>query len=992
MTDSSINSIGNPQTQVKVVISTTSSPPLLVVISVNAQLISMEVDNGAGASLMSLSMFLDLFPTLHLSESSVSLSSASGDLTVCGEVQVSVLHRGQTYSLPLVICDSLQVQYPLLGRPWLDILVPDWRKLLSPTTSIASIITSQIPTVSELQKMFPRVFDSNSDSPIEGFQARLVLKENAIPVKHRAYKVPFGLVDTYDHLLDSWLAEDKAVRTRQAEWASPGFPVPKKNGTYRLVVDFKKSLNPQLRVDHYPIPSPEEIFSDLSASSVFVNLDLKDAYMQLLLHPESQELCVVATHRGFYKLKRMIYGIASAAAIFQSVMEEILIDIPGVKVYLDNILIHGDSIPTVIQRTFLVLARLDKHNVRLNLSKCDWFVDQFEFLGFTVNKHGRQPAPSLLKCIDDFQPPTNVKQVRSFVGLVNFYSLFIPQFATIAKALFNLLKSDEPFLWSKDCQNAFSNCKSLLKSDKLLIHFNPSLPIVIYTDASPYGIGSALCHTVKIKNKLVDRPVMLVSSSLTPAQQNYAQIDREGLAVIHAVSKFHRFIWGRPFTLVTDCEAIQRILNPSKSLPVRTGHRLQHWAAILQAYQYSLIHKKAEHLVVADALSRLPSPITVEDVLINVIKVKVATSIPLTSQQIAAETCNDPLLQQVLKFVHLGWPPKDKFKDNPALQSYFKIRDSLTICDKCLMFSARVVIPPSLQSTVLQTLHEGHPGIVRSKLLAREFVWWPSLAEDISTMASNCSICALVNFKPDKVYIPWPKSTFPFERVHIDFYEKRSLTYFILCDSYSKWLHVSYMPNTKARTVISELMSIFAQFGLPKCLVSDNGPPFDSNEYAQFCTQYNIKILHSPPYSPESNGQAEKAVDLAKKGVDKIILSELSPNVDLSGEKPDLYTIQNRLSKFLFNYRNTPTTTTNLCPTEMLLRFKPCTLLTHLLPSSNTPLSDFHFRDGEEVLFRVNKNSPIIKGTIEKSLGPNRYLISVCGVKKIVYHNQLTRA
>lgn len=147
------------------------------------------------------------------------------------------------------------------------------------------------------------------------------------------------------------------------------------------------------------------------------------------------------------------------------------------------------------------------------------------------------------------------------------------------------------------------------------------------------------------------------------------------------------------------------------------------------------------------------------------------------------------------------------------------------MCDKCLMFSARVVIPPSLQSTVLETLHQGHPGVVRSKLLPREFVWWPSLAEDISSMASNCSVRALVNFKPDKVFIPWPKSTYPFERVHIDFYEKRSLSYFILCDSYSKWLHVSYMPNTRAQTVISELMSIFAQFGLPNCLVSDNGPP-----------------------------------------------------------------------------------------------------------------------------------------------------------------------
>ncbi|KAJ1524581.1 hypothetical protein ONE63_011067 [Megalurothrips usitatus] len=736
------------------------------------------------------------------------------------------------FNLTLVVCTGDQLEVPLLGRPWLDILVPQWRSVLSPTVYIASILQAKPPSVEELEAMFPRAF-GNSDTPIEKYSARLVLKPNAVPVKHRAYKPPFGLVNTANSLLDSWEESGKAIRVRCADWASPGFLVPKSDNSYRMVVDFKKTLNPQLRVDHYPIPSPEEIFSSLSNSSVFVSLDLKDAYTQLSLHPDSQELCVVNTHRGFYKLTRLIYGVASAAAIFQSVMEEMLAGIPG--------------------------------------------------------------------------------------------------------------------------------CKQLLKSDKLLMHFDPKLPIVIFCDASPYGVGSVLCHTVHLPSgKPTERPVMFVSSILSSAQQNYAQVDREALAVIHAITKFHRFVWGRPFTIVTDCQAIQRILGPCKSLPVRTGHRLQHWAALLQPYQYSLVHKKSDNLVVADALSRLPSPISIFDIPIK--SIKIAVDLPLTSDKIAVETANDPLLQQVFRFVHLGWPPKDQFRNNPPIQVFFKIRDSLSILNKCLLFSSRIVIPTVLQAQVLDTIHQGHPGIVRSKLLARASVWWPTLNIDIAQFVSQCSICALVNFKPNKTYVSWPPALSPFERVHIDFYQKKSLSYFILCDAYSKWLHVTHMPQTSAPFVIDELLSIFAIYGLAKVLVCDNGPPFDSNELATFCTSYNVQILHSPAYHPEANGQAEKGVDLAKKGIEKIVF-----------------------------YRNTPTTTTLKSPNQLLLSYQPRTLLTQLLPQPGTrPLSQF--RDGESVMFKLHKRSPVVTGSIVRILGPTRYLISVAGVEREVHHNQLSRA
>ncbi|XP_052124357.1 uncharacterized protein K02A2.6-like [Frankliniella occidentalis] len=244
----------------------------------------MEVDTGAGASIIPLDKFKSLFPLVKLSPSPTKLSSASGDIRVSGEVNVCVSKNGITKNL--------------------------------------SFISVAVPSVEELRDMFPKIFDVNNDDPIVGFEARLLLQEKAAPVKHRAYKVPFALTDPVNAIVVKMVDQGKAVHVRHAEWASPLFPVPKKNGEYRLVVDFKKTLNPQLRVDHYPIPSPEEIFSDISEAAYFVSLDLKDAYMQLPLSKGSQELCIMNNPRGFYKLLRLPFGIASAAAIFQSVMEE----------------------------------------------------------------------------------------------------------------------------------------------------------------------------------------------------------------------------------------------------------------------------------------------------------------------------------------------------------------------------------------------------------------------------------------------------------------------------------------------------------------------------------------------------------------------------------------------------------------------------------------------------------------------------------------------
>ncbi|KAK3917257.1 hypothetical protein KUF71_026111 [Frankliniella fusca] len=846
-----------------------ASPPLLVNLTVNNVILQFEIDTGAGITVMALSTFKALFPSLQLQKSTVLLSALSGLIENTGEVSVKVKFNDATHDLLLITCKHASEFKPLLGRDWLDVLWPNWRQALTSQVALCNVQSTPIhvPSLEQLQKMFPRPFAINSDTAIEGYTARLVLKDNAQPIFAKAYPLPFGMEKPVNEVLDNLVQSGKAVRVRVAEWASPGFAVPKKDGKVRYVADFKRTLNPQLRVDYYPLPRPDHVFSNLSNGKFFTSLDLTDAYTQLVLHPDSQELCVLNTHKGLYKLTRLIYGVNSAAAIFQSTMDSILDGLPG-------------------------------------------------------------------------------------------------------------------------CQKAFDNTKKLLQSSDLLMHFDPELPIILSTDASPVGVGCVLAHVVKVDGKVIERPVMFASATLTSAQQNYSQVDREAFAVIFADTKLYKFLWGRQFTICTDNSAIQRILSPDKGLPLRTNHRLQHWATILQGFNYQIVHRKSSLMSVPDALSRLPSPVSLN-------YVTPLIKLPITVDVVSEQTLSDPLLSKVIDFTHHGWPDHNPFPNHSELTEYFKRRDQLSIQQKCLMMGNRVIIPPWVKRSSSLNLAHGTP---RSQNLARSYFWWPSITSDIQNLITNCSPCAKVNLNPKPEFIPWTPSKYPFERVHIDFYSYKHHQFFIFSDSYSKWLHIQIMPTTVASAVNNVLFSIFAMWGcLPTSLVSDNGPPFDSSEFIQFLTNLNITLKHSPIYHPPSNAQAERGVGIAKKGLDKILeeLGGVVPGVTGSS-KPNNPISQAVLSDainiFLFTHHNTPCTVTQKSPNQMLLSFKPRTFLSQSNPTQTSslglPSSFSRFRPGDKVTVRLNNSN--LEGVIIRQIGVNNYFVNINGVIKQVHFNQLS--
>lgn len=352
-------------------------------------------------------------------------------------------------------------------------------------------------------------------------------------------------------------------------------------------------------------------------------------------------------------------------------------------------------------------------------------------------------------------PSHDVTSLKSYLGLLNFYGKFLLLLPSKLKPLYDLLRKNSKFEWTDTCQLAFQRSKDLLLSNQLLVHFDVTKPIIVSCDASPYDVGAVLSHLIKGE----ERPVLFASSTLSDAEKKYSQLHRKALAIVFAVRKFHRYLYGNKFILFSDHKPLREIFGHNKQTPAVAAARIQRWAIFLGQYSYEIRYKKGTELGHADALSRLPSvePTGEENYKICSLNVQGCLSdLPIKFSEIISEIKNDKNLIQVIKFIIEGWPNK-KYPEEIGL--YFKQRNALSCEDGALFYGSRIVVPGTLRRRVLELLHAGHPGIVRSKILARGHLWWPRINQDIEEYIGACSVCQLTQRNcSDKSKIDWQKN------------------------------------------------------------------------------------------------------------------------------------------------------------------------------------------------------------------------------------------
>lgn len=293
-----------------------------------------------------------------------------------------------------------------------------------------------------------------------------------------------------------------------------------------------------------------------------------------------------------------------------------------------------------------VLNRLMQYGVKINGAKSEFFKNSLTFLGHRLDANGIHPSEELTETITKTPQPKNVTQLRSYLGLLNYYGKFLPNLSTLLHPLYQLLNKSARWEWTKKCEEVFIKSKNLLLESTVLIPFDPKLEIIVTADASPYGVGAVVAHRMQDGS---ERPIAFGSRTLTPCEMKYSQLEKEALALVFAVKKFHVFLYGKRFLLATDHKPLAFLLGPNRGIPTLAAARIQRWAIILSAYEYDIEYRKGTNVSNADALSRLPCT-DESNCGDNIAFFSVTSELPITHKEISIATRYDPILSKVLDF------------------------------------------------------------------------------------------------------------------------------------------------------------------------------------------------------------------------------------------------------------------------------------------------------------------------------------------------------
>jgi transposase InsO family protein len=567
--------------------------------------------------------------------------------------------------------------------------------------------------------------------------------------------------------------------------------------------------------------------------------------------------------------------------------------------------------------------------------------------------------------------PRNVKEVEAFIGKINYYGKFVRNFSNKCKPLNGLRRLNAKWNWNGECQKAFDHLRHEISEATTLVHFDPTLPLILATDASNYGLGAVIMHRYSDGS---ERPIAHASKTLTDAEKNYSQIEKEALSIVYGIKKFHQYLAGRSFELNTDHQPLLTIFNPAKGIPVSTANRLQRWALCLMNYTYTIRYKPTKCHANADALSRLPagpddSFVDADALQINYIQEKLVEEWPLSAEEIATETENDTSLRTIKQYTLDKWPTSTSKSKESQIIPYYNTRHSLSVVHGCLLKDTQVIIPKNLQHRVLQLLHKSHLGTVKMKQLARSHCWWPTINKDIMELTRSCQTCAQLQPLPPREFKSWEEPNLTWSRVHVDFAGPIwNSKWLIIVDAKSKFPIVIDMKNdTTAKNLCNVLENVIDWFGPPEILVSDNGPPFNSYEMNKFYNKYGINHVTTPPYHPASNGIAERFVRSFKEAMLKQQQSEPTNK-------------STALRNVLRSYRWSPHTSTGRPPANMMLQHPIRTEFELMKPGKSTiSQQETKYDVGDSVwalIYQHNKRPTWQLAIIKKNLGSMVYEIT----------------
>ena len=849
--------------------------PWRVHICLNGKDITFKVDSGADVSILSLKTYqkLSLPPLEH---ASATLTSVGSVLKVEGKLRGDITFKGKSDSEVFYVVDSAD---DLLSRSACSRL-----GVLRFTGEVTDDVFGEAGLV--------------KTAPI-----RIQLREDAVPVAlATARNVPLPLMKPVEEELKRM--ERHGIITTETEptdWVSALVPVPKpKSNSVRITVDYKK-LNQAVKRQVFPIPTLEQLTSKLSGATCFSKLDASSGFYQIPLDEVSSKMTTFITPFGRKRFLRLPMGISIAPECFQRKMEELLEGLPGVIIYMDDTVVFGDS-TNHDERLEAVIRRIHESGLKLNKSKCEFRKSEIKFLGMKISKNGISVDEEKLQAIQQLQPPKDVSELRSLLGVINFLCRFVPHIQDRLRPLNDLLKKDTVWAWTSQQQQALDDVKAAVTSAPVLAFYDPARQTVVSADASSYGIGGCILQ----KHGSVFKPVAYCSRSLTDTETRWAQIEKELLAATWTCEKMHMFLSGLPsFELQLDHKPLIPLIN-TKNL-VDAPIRCQRMLMRLMRYNATAVFVPGKQHLVPDYLSRHPLP--TQDEISAVLQEdvhgfceRIFNDLPATPQrlvEISKEQQADELLQRVVQHTLSGWKEGAKQHD---LKDFFACRGELSVLyltsGTLLMYGRRIVIPSSLREEMLTRLHnDGHFGLNKCRQRAAESVWWPRISIDLKRHLENCSFCQVnTPAQHAEPLVTTPTPSQPWKHIAADIFHFNNCNWLVTVDLFSRYLEIQRLPSLTSNAVIERLKRLFSRLGIPDLVTTDGGTQFTSSLFADFSGSYGFIHRVTDPHTPSSNGAAERAVRTAKW-----LLRQKDPHLAL------------------LNYRTTPIEATGYSPARILM-------------------------------------------------------------------------
>ena len=692
-----------------------------------------------------------------------------------------------------------------------------------------------------------------------------------------------GLKEQIDH----W-ERTNVIEKSYSPWAFPVMPVPKKNGKTRWVIDYRE-LNKITVKDSYPLPHIDDSLSRLSHSKVFSAIDSAGAFHCIKIDKADRPKTAFISPFGLYQFKRMGFGLCNGPAVYARLVQKVLENIPTTVAvpYLDDIGIHSPDLATHLTALDRVLQAHRQAGLKIQPEKCQLFKKKMKFLGHEVSQEGIQPISEYIDIVAQWPVPTNVHQLRVFLGKVAYYRRFIKDFGNLTSPLYELLCKEEgstqagprerkdPIHLTTQQLDVFYLLRKALTSAPILAYpdFHSSEPFILDTDWSIEAIGG--CLSQKIDGQ--ERVICYGARKLCKREKAYSSNKGEILAAVHFMKIWRYYLRHRPFILRTDHQALRWIHNMEEP-----SGMIQRWLDILSNYNFQVQFRKGSKHGNADHLSRCdhaPEP-TFEDECEaeDEAVAQIHHPIPLSEFEIQEKQRQDSCLNEVISWVQNNKCPslKDLRGADTILKQYASIFETLYLSNEGILYRAtqdtepwnqdRMCLPESLQQSTIQVAHcqtGGHMGIQNTQHRINQRYYFPGMHKAVENFIRQCIPCQVTARKssPQKDILEVVDDGEPWQRISLDTVgpisppSRNGNKYLLTCKCcFTRWVEAFPIPAQTAEIIAQTLeREVFSRFGVPQQIHSDNGTYFNSQVLDEVCQILDIKKSNSPPYNPKSN-------------------------------------------------------------------------------------------------------------------------------------------